>query len=158
MTGKKSFTLVELLVVIIIVGILAAVSIPIFRAYIWKARFAEVFATVDLIVSAKRAYRVEHGTYNGIPPYASDSQCYAGNGYAAGSTRVQQDLGIEVDENSFFQYLIYPSGPWPNATVIKFREPGYSLAWVYNYTTKTWYRHTADPDDGGPAEKYFTPP
>ncbi|UCD54779.1 MAG: prepilin-type N-terminal cleavage/methylation domain-containing protein [Candidatus Omnitrophota bacterium] len=155
MLTKKSFTLVELLVVIIIVGILAAVSIPIFRAYIWKARFAEVFATVDLIVAAKRAYRVEHGTYQGIPPYPF-ADCMAGDEVSTGSTRVQQDLGIKIDENCFFQYLIYPRDTQPTNTSIFFRELPYSWAWQYNYVNKTWYKYTTG--DGGPAREYFTPP
>ncbi|UCD55485.1 MAG: prepilin-type N-terminal cleavage/methylation domain-containing protein [Candidatus Omnitrophota bacterium] len=154
MFTKKSFTLVELLVVIIIVGILAAVSIPIFRAYIWKARFAEVFATVDLIVSAKRAYRVEYGTYEGIPAYPY-AECRAGNGIVAGSTRVQQDLGIRVDESCFFQYLAYPRDG-DLAPRIYFKEPGYEWAWSYNYVTKTWSEYGVG--DGGPAREYFTPP
>ncbi|UCD54778.1 MAG: prepilin-type N-terminal cleavage/methylation domain-containing protein [Candidatus Omnitrophota bacterium] len=153
MFTKKSFTLVELLVVIIIVGILAVISIPIFRAYIWKARFAEVFATVDLIVAAKRAYRVERGTYQGIPVYSWEDG-KAGNGYAAGSTRVQQDLGIRVDESCFFQYVIGPTTGW-NVNRIIFRDIDYAWAWSYDYVTKQWLK---DPGDGGPAQDYFTPP
>ncbi|UCD55483.1 MAG: prepilin-type N-terminal cleavage/methylation domain-containing protein [Candidatus Omnitrophota bacterium] len=155
MFTKKSFTLVELLIVIIIVGILAAVSIPIFRAYIWKARFAEVFATVDLIVSAKRAYRVEHGTYEGIPAY-SESDCDAGNGIPTGSTRVQQDLGIQIDQNCFFRYLIYPSSSYPTRTYVYFRQLPYAWAWGYNYVTKTWVKRPGG--ESGPAQDYFTPP
>ncbi|UCD55328.1 MAG: prepilin-type N-terminal cleavage/methylation domain-containing protein [Candidatus Omnitrophota bacterium] len=155
MFTKKSFTLVELLVVIIIVGILAAVSIPIFRAYIWKARFAEVFATFDLIISAKRAYHVEHGTYQGIPPYPPN-ECLAGNGIPTGSTLIQQDLGIEIDENCFFQYLIQPDSANPTAMNIFFREPPYTWAWYYNYISKQWAERPGG--DGGPARKYFTPP
>ncbi|UCD55486.1 MAG: prepilin-type N-terminal cleavage/methylation domain-containing protein [Candidatus Omnitrophota bacterium] len=154
MFTKKSFTLVELLVVIIIVGILAAVSIPIFRAYIWKARFAEVFATVDSIVSAKRAYHVEHGTYEGSPSYPY-ADCLAGEGIPAGSTRVQQDLGIRVDESCFFQYAIRP-GVGDSGTTIYFRQRPYEWAWYYDYTNRNW--GTYPTGDGGPAREYFTPP
>ncbi|UCD55484.1 MAG: prepilin-type N-terminal cleavage/methylation domain-containing protein [Candidatus Omnitrophota bacterium] len=154
MFTKKSFTLVELLVVIIIVGILAAVSIPIFRGYIWKARFAEVYSVVGMIANGKRAYRVEHGTYEGIPSYPY-YHCQAGNGIATGSTLVQQDLGIQVDNNCFFLYLAYPRDG-DSSTNIYFKEPGYEWAWYYNYVTKTWYEYPVG--DGGPAREYFTPP
>ncbi|UCD54780.1 MAG: hypothetical protein JSV93_04460, partial [Candidatus Omnitrophota bacterium] len=107
------------------------------------------------IVSAKRAYRVEHGTYQGIPPYPY-AQCRAGDEIPAGSTLVQQDLGIQVDEDSFFQYLIYPSSEYTGATTIFFKKLPYDWAWYYNYATKTWYEYALG--DGGPAREYFTPP
>lgn len=61
MTGKKGFTLIELMVVILIVGILAAASIPLMRGRIESAKWAEANATAGTIKSAVRVYFVEHG-------------------------------------------------------------------------------------------------
>lgn len=62
MTGRKGFTLIELMVVILIVGILAAASIPLMRGRVDSAKWAEANATAGTIKSAVRVYFAEHGT------------------------------------------------------------------------------------------------
>lgn len=59
---KKGFTLIELMVVILIVGILAAASIPLMQGRIDKAKWSEACAMAGTIKSAVRVYYVESGT------------------------------------------------------------------------------------------------
>jgi len=56
---KTGFTLVELMVVILIVGILAAVSIPIMQGRIDSAKWSEACATAGTIRVAVRTYASE---------------------------------------------------------------------------------------------------
>jgi len=56
---KKGFTLIELMVVILIVGILAAVAIPLMRGRIDSAKWSEGKAAMGTIVTALKAYCVE---------------------------------------------------------------------------------------------------
>lgn len=57
----KGFTLIELMVVVLIVGILAAASIPLMRGRIDSAKWAEANATAGTIKSAVRVYFAENG-------------------------------------------------------------------------------------------------
>ena len=56
---RKGFTLIELMVVILIVGILAAVAVPILRGRIEQAKWSEGAASAGAIKTAIRAYYAE---------------------------------------------------------------------------------------------------
>lgn len=61
MQARKGFTLIELMVVILIVAILAAVAIPIMRGRIDAAKWSEGRAMMGTIATALRAYGAEKG-------------------------------------------------------------------------------------------------
>jgi len=64
MESRKGFTLVELMVVILIVGILAAVAIPIMRGRIDSAKWSEGRSMMGTVASAIRAYVAEKDTWD----------------------------------------------------------------------------------------------
>jgi len=61
MEKRKGFTLIELMVVIFIVGILAAVAIPIMRGRIDSAKWSEGKAGAGSVRTAARAFCAERG-------------------------------------------------------------------------------------------------
>jgi len=67
MKSRKGFTLIELMVVVLIVGILAAVAIPILRGRIDAAKWSEGKAMLGTIATAVRAYHAEHGVTGDAP-------------------------------------------------------------------------------------------
>jgi len=59
MKSRKGFTLIELMVVILIVGILAAVAIPMMKGRIDSAKWSEGKAAMGTIATGLRAYAAE---------------------------------------------------------------------------------------------------
>lgn len=68
MKSRKGFTLIELMVVILIVGILAAVAIPIMRGRVDSAKWSEGKSGMGTIATALRAYAAEKGAAGTYPP------------------------------------------------------------------------------------------
>lgn len=64
---QEGFTLIELMIVVAIIGILAAIAIPNFLQYQMKSRQSEAKTNLQAIKTSQVAFQAEQGCYIGIP-------------------------------------------------------------------------------------------
>jgi prepilin-type N-terminal cleavage/methylation domain-containing protein len=62
-SSRKGFTLIELLIVVVIIGILAAIAIPKFRDTKGKSYAASLKSDLRNLATAEEAYFYENGNY-----------------------------------------------------------------------------------------------
>jgi len=84
--SQAGFTLVELMIVMIILGILAAVTVPIYRTNVKKAMASEGAALVGSIRTGERVYYAENGQYLPIAKTTSN-----------------KDICVDTAGNTFFK-------------------------------------------------------
>ena len=72
--SQKGFTLIELMIVVAIIGILAAIAIPNFLRFQLRARSSEGKTNIAAIRTSQESYQAEFGNYistNGAAPTAA---------------------------------------------------------------------------------------
>jgi prepilin-type N-terminal cleavage/methylation domain-containing protein len=67
MRKNEGFTLIELMIVIAIIGILAAIAIPQFSAYRTRSYNSAAEADIRNAATAQEAYYVDNQSYKGAP-------------------------------------------------------------------------------------------
>ena len=104
LANRKGFTLIELLIVVVIIGILAAIAIPKFAATKDKAKLAGVKTDLRNIMTAQEAYFSDFQTYSGTLA-ALNFQPSGGNtgavaGAASGFTATVSNASISAGTTS----------------------------------------------------------
>ncbi|MDD5070162.1 MAG: prepilin-type N-terminal cleavage/methylation domain-containing protein [Candidatus Omnitrophica bacterium] len=60
---RKGFTLLELLIVVIVIGVLATLAVPQFLSAVEKGRIAKAKNALGIIAKAEKMYRAENDVY-----------------------------------------------------------------------------------------------
>jgi len=94
--GQNGFTLIELMIVVVIIAVLAAMAIPRFMRTSVKTKQIEAKLILKQIYTMQRAYRQEKDTY--YPGDGSTVVAQAGGAFAA--------LYVEIMTPAYYSYTI----------------------------------------------------
>ena len=109
---EEGFTLIELMIVIAIIGILAAIAIPQFSAYRKRSYNAAAQSDVRNIATAQEAYYIDESTYcNDYSSLTGSSYGYYQSGNVTVETSGTADVYTITGYNSSGDKTYSLSGP-----------------------------------------------
>ncbi len=128
--NKKGFTLTELLVVVLVISVLTAISIPSYKRAVERTRAMQGVVTLQNIAKAQNVYNAKRGSYaTNMHALPLDMKDLRG-----------EDVVGDTFEDRFFGYTVY--GDILSQSYAKRSDGGYELA--IDYDTGKLYCTPAD--------------
>jgi len=125
----KSFTLVELMIVVIIIGILAGLGVAQYRKVAVKAKVGKAKQAISLIAEAEKIYRIDNGSYILVPVNAVN--------VTVGTNVTGINLAA-VDNDTDFNYSVTGDGRIRASNSVAIGNCGAGAVISLNLSTGTW--------------------
>jgi type IV pilus assembly protein PilE len=94
--GKEGVTLIEVMVVVAIVGFLAAIAIPAYNDYVTRSRRSDAFTALETVRAAQEMYRAEKGFY--ASSFAGNVLAGCSSGMAGSNYTISVDRSVSITQ------------------------------------------------------------
>jgi type IV pilus assembly protein PilE len=112
---QAGFTLIELLIVIIVIGILAAVAVPSYRQYVVRSQRADATSALLALATAQEKFYLQCNTY--ASDIAAATSCADGElAFSDTSEKGWYDLSITASSATDFTLRATPASGGPQAS------------------------------------------
>jgi prepilin-type N-terminal cleavage/methylation domain-containing protein len=129
---NRGFTLVELMIVVVILGILAAIASVGYRRYIARARSGEAVAMLAEMASKEQSYKLEFASYL---PLRADNKANLPSPDEASTAFYPIDAGSSALDSARTQIAIGNAALWPQgwqAVGLRPRDTGLYCTYLTN--------------------------
>ena len=137
MRKNKGFTLVEILIVVVILGILAAIVIPQFSDASTQSKVSSCRSSLQSLRSQIQLYKIQH---NDNPPTLADFEDQM-------TTYTDASGDTNATRTAVYQYGPYiqmvPFNPWNDSQTVAAADAT-GVGWVYDETTGNIHIGVAD--------------
>lgn len=131
MVNQKGFSLIELLLVVVIIGVVAAVAVPAYQKGLWAAENGSAYSALRTINSTQVQFYSQNNRFGTLPEI---------------QTMLNNSIGVNIDGKivkNRYVFEMVPPDVTPEAEELK---TGYTVSAVRNATGDVVYRYEVRED------------